>query len=127
MTREQEKDALDELLCMWHQWQQSYRPVRSWKGKALVVGDYNPGRHRNADDGTLDEALDEQTMRAMDFAVDKLPEVMRAAIHQEARNLTVGTQVFISPRLPGCPKRRQEVVAQARERLAGLLRLAGVL
>lgn len=127
MTREQEQGALDELLCMWHQWQQSYRPVRSWKGKALVVGDYSPGRHRNADDGTLDESLDEQTMRAVDFAVDKLPQVMRDAIHQEARNLVAGAQVFISPRLPACQKRRQEIVAQARERLAGLLRFAGVL
>lgn len=120
-------EALDELLCMWHQWQQHYRPVRAWKGKALVCGDYNAGKHRNGDDGTFDDDLDEQTMRAVDFAADKLPEVLRAAIHQEARNLTAGAQVFISPRLPADPKRRQETVQQAREQLAGLLRLAGVL
>lgn len=120
-------ETLDGLLCMWHEWQQQYRPVRAWKGKALVCGDYSAGRHRNADDGTLDDDLDDSTMRAIDFAVDRLQEVLRAAIHQEARNLAAGYQVFISPRLPADPKRRQETVQQAREQLSGLLRLAGVM
>lgn len=121
----QQAEVLDDLLCRWHQWTKEYRPVRSWKGKALVVGEYSAGRHDCWDDD--DDALDERTMRAVDAAVDRLPELLRAAIQQEARNLSVGYEVFISPRLPADPKRRRETVDQAREQLGGLLRLSGVL
>ncbi len=118
---------LDDLLCRWHHWQRHYRSVQSWRRSALVVGEFRSGREFDADNGVLDEHLEHQTMRAIDFEVSELCDPWRAAIYAEAQNLAVGASVFVSPRLPGDPEQRRAVVSEARRRLCTRLMSAGVL
>lgn len=120
-------ETLDDLLCRWHHWQQEYQPVRAYSGRALVCGDYRSGRQYDVENGVLDDALELQTMRAVDFAVDQLSPLFRIAIHQDARNLVVGCAVFVSPRLPADREQRQQIVADARQALSVRLLHAGVM
>lgn len=122
-----ERAHLDELLSSWHEWQMRFKPVRTWKGSALVCGNYRSGRWNDDDNGELDAELERLTVEAVDFAVSKLEPLASAAIHQEARNLAAGLQVFVSPRLPADRDERRRVINRARLQVAKLLMRAGVM
>lgn len=119
-------ETLDDLLSRWYHWQASYTPVRAWPGRALVVGDYHAGRHwdSGADD---DDAIERLTMRAVDSAIERLPAQERIAIRFEARNLAVGSTVFIAVRLPADRAEREEVLCRARSMLVRLLEQMGLM
>lgn len=119
--------ALDDLLARWHTWQADYTPVRGHKGRALVCGDYNAGRHYDADNGVEDDAIERRTMQAVDYHVASLPDQERIAICMEARNLASGCAVWLSPRLPADPAQRAALVAMARAMLTRRLLQAGVM
>lgn len=118
---------LDDLLCRWHTWQADYSPVRGHKGRALVCGDYNAGRHYDAENGVDDDAIERRTMQAVDSAISGLPDIERNAISMEARNLASGCALWRSPRLPADPAQRAVIVAQARAMLTRKLLQAGVM
>lgn len=122
-----ERAHLDELLSSWHEWQMRFKPVRTWKGSALVCGNYRSGRWNDDDNGELDAELERLNVEAVDFAVSKLEPLASAAIHQEARNLAAGLQVFVSPRLPADRDERRRVINRARLQVAKLLMRAGVM
>lgn len=118
--------ALDDLLARWHRWQADYRPVRGFKGRALVCGDYNAGRHW-ADDGAHDDEIEREIMRGVDRVFEGLPDLFRVAITWEARNIAVGASVFVSPRLPADPVERREAINAARDRMTRDLLRAGLM
>lgn len=127
-TVREQAETLDELLCVWYEWQQHSRVGRGFAPKALVVGDFRPGRQYDAESGVLDDELDVRRARAVDFAVtEQMEDPFRAAIYNEARNVATGLAVWTSPRLPANRADRELVVVTARELLANLLRMAGVM
>lgn len=118
--------TLDDLLARWHTWQADYTPVRGHKGRALVCGDYNAGRHYDAENGVEDDAIERRTMQAVDYHVASLPDQERIAICMEARNLAAGVAVFRSPRLPAGAE-LLAIVKTARSMLTRKLLQAGVM
>lgn len=120
-------ETLDSLLCQWHQWAGHFRGVRGYASKALVCGDFRVSRQYDDLSGALDDELDNVTMKAIDFQVSEMVEPYKAAIYALAKNLTVGNEVFISPRLPANKAARDMVTAQARNIITARLISAGVL
>lgn len=118
---------LDDLLSRWHAWQQSYTPARAFRSRALVCGDYHAGRHWDEDNGVSDAEAERRTMRAVDDAVSRLDSQHRMVIQIEARNLSVGSAVFRSPRLPVGRDECAKLLRDARAALIRLLLRSGVL
>lgn len=126
MTPEQD-ETLDDLLCRWHQWQLGATVGRGHASRALVVGDHVTSRQYDDQNGALDDAIENQIMRDVDFNVRELIEPWRSAIYMQARALTHGVMVFQSPRLPQDRVEREAVIAKARELLTARLISAGVM
>lgn len=120
-------ETLDSLLCQWHQWADGQRSVRGYASRALVCGEYRVSRQYDDSNGALDDDLDNATMKTLDFQVSEMAEPYKSAIYALAKNLTVGNEVFISPRLPASKAARDMVTAQARNMLTARLISAGVL
>ncbi len=118
---------LDDLLIRWHAWQQSYTPTRAFRSRALVCGEYNAGRHWDDDNGVSDAEAERRTMRAVDDAVSRMDGQHRMAIQIEARNLSVGSAVFRSPRLPAGRNECAQLLRDARGALIRILLRSGVL
>ena len=122
-----ESDAIiDDLLCRWAQW---CRPVNLGRGfgqQSLVCGQYRPSRQYDDENGALDEAIEHQRMKAVDFQIGEMEQPWRTAIHANARALVVGADVFISPRLPSDPEERSACIVVARVQLLGRLSRAGL-
>jgi len=117
---------LDGLLAAWHQWQR-VQPVRGFGSRALVCGEYVTSRQYDDSNGALDAALEQRTMKSVDFQVSQMVDPFKAAIYANARALAVGCSVWSSPRLPQDAGERQAVVLHARAILARRLQSAGVL
>lgn len=120
-------DALESILCRWHQWQQADRVGRGFNRRSLVFGDYRVSRQYDDENSALDAGIEHDTMKAVDFQVTEMKDPHRAAIYCLAQALTVGVAVFTSPRLPWDKEERAAVVAQARKIITGKLMAAGVL
>lgn len=127
MVAVDQSNALDSLLCAWHQWGSKSIVGRGYNKRSLVCGDYLISRQYDWDSGVLDGDLDDKTMRTIDFQVSEMSDPFKAAIYCQAQALTVGAAVFTSPRLPTDPKLKQEVINRARLMLTARLISAGVL
>lgn len=119
--------ALDEILCRWHAWQQRDTVGRGYNRRALVCGDYRISRQYDDENGALDDSIESDIMRTVDFQVQQMKDPHRAAIYALARALVVGARVWTSPRLPQDRMERIECVAMARTLLTNRLRSAGVM
>lgn len=124
--RETLSAALDSLLAEWHQWQRIL-PVRGFPTRSLVTGEHVTSRQYDDFNGALDAALEQRTMKAVDFQVSQMAEPHKSAIYANARALAVGAAVFSSPRLPIDRAERRIVISEARSMLIRLLQSAGVL
>ncbi len=122
-----QRAKLDDLLTRWHQWGGQHSQTRGFAPKALVCGDYRTSRQWDDQNGALDDDIDDQIMRAVDFNVREMPEPHRSAIYCVARALTVGAAVFNHPRLPQDRAERMAVIEEARRRLTARLQTAGVM
>lgn len=123
-----ESEVLDELLCIWHEWQTHAATSRGFASRALVIGEYSAGRHHDADNGVLDSELDKRRAKAVDFAVtQQMVEPFRSAVYVDARYIATGANVWSSPRLPQDKQERADLIEEARGMLIRLLRSAGVL
>ncbi len=128
MTDLAEQSAiLDDLLSRWHHWASSSRVCKGYASRALVCGDYKISRQYDDQNGALDGDLEASTMRAVDFQISEMRDPYRAAIYCQARNLSTGRSVWLSPRLPANPEHRAQIVAAARDMLTKRLTVAGVL
>lgn len=126
-TRAARAEALDDLLSRWHHWQQSSSVGRGYDDHSAVVGQFRTSRQYDDDNGALYEDEEHELMRAVDFAVRELAGEHGAALHQQARALMLGVDVFRSPRLPADPAARAQLLGAAREMLMERLAAAGVL
>lgn len=118
---------LDDLLSRWHHWRRSYQPVRGFAGGGHATDGYRASRQYDVDNGALDDAIEAQVMREVEFQVSELPELQQAAIMTNARGLHCGADVWSHPRLPRDQVARAEVIRDARARLAARLVACGVI
>jgi len=120
---------LDDLLCRWAQW---VRPITTSTGHqhhAAGCGAYRTSRQYDDQNGALDDDLEHMVCKAVDQHINAMPnepEPYRLAIQAEARRLVVGSDVFLSPRLPAGEARRTLIQA-ARGMLVRRLTNAGVM
>ena len=122
--RREQEDALEDLLSRWHWWQGRSKLGRGFHGRSLVVGEYTTSRQYDDDNGALDDELEEQTMRQVDFEVSQLGDPWRSAIHAIAKSLCTGAAVFHSPRIAAVDHAR--VSAEARTQLLRRFITAGL-
>lgn len=118
---------LDDILSRWHHWQSSYRGTRGFNSHSLVTGDFRVSRQWDDQNGALDADIESDQMQCVDFQVSEMIEPYRAAIHVQARGLSVGYMVFNNPRLPSDPVERDRVFGQARTMLIDRLTRAGIM
>lgn len=119
-------DALDEVLCRWHQWQR-VSTARGFASRSLVCGEYRISRQYDDANGALDSDLEQFTMKTVEFQVGQMVDPFRSAIYANARALVTGVSVWSSPRLPLDRAERAVIVTEARRQLTKRLQLAGVL
>jgi hypothetical protein len=122
-----DRAVLDEVLSRWHHWAAQAASTRGFNRRSLVVGEFRVSRQWDDCNGALDAELDSSTMATVDFEVGEMQEPWRSAIHAEARNLSLGVNVFTSPRLPRDATERATVLRDARAMLTRRLSLAGVI
>lgn len=116
---------IDDLLILWHNHLMHGGIVRRCKSSS--AGDYyTTSRQYDDENGALDAALEIRKVNAVDFAVSEMVDPYRAAMHMQAKALTLGIVVFISPRVPACPVERARVTKMARRMLCHNLARAGV-
>ena len=127
MKRDDTSLALDDTLIRWHHWRKGYVPARGFNGKSLVVGEYCVSRQYDDVNGALDDELDHSTMGTVDFHVEELESLQKAAICTIALCLVTGACVFNNPRLPTDKEAREALFQLARGNLTRRLVAAGVL
>ena len=118
---------LDDLLSRWHGWRMKYTPARGFNSRALVVGEYVISRQYDDFNGALDDAIEADIMRSLDFQISEMTVVHRAAISANARALHVGARFFSHPYLPADREERNAIVKQARAALIKRALAAGVM
>ena len=121
-----ERDAtLDDILSRWHHWQRRDKVTDGHSGRASTFGESLTSRQYDDVNGALDDELETQTMRQVDFEVSEINDPWRSALHALARSLYTGTAVFHSPRIQ--PQDRARITSEAREKMASRLIAAGVM
>lgn len=116
---------LDDLLILWHNHLMHGGIVRKCKSSS-VGGLYSTSRQYDDVNGALDDILELRKVSAVDFAVSEMVDPYRAAMHMQAKALTLGITVFVSPRMPADPVEREKVTKMARRILWRNLARAGV-
>lgn len=116
----------DDLLCQWHHWSKGYRPMAD-VGSSPMFHQCKSGRQYESQYELVEQALDDDAMRSVEFHVYELPPTQRTAIQINARNLATGRSVWRSVRLPADSVERAIVLAGARAALLVRLVDAGIL
>ncbi len=119
--------ALDDLLSRWHHWQLPDTVGKGFNARSAVAGDFRVSRQHDDTNGALYDDEENDRMRVVDFAVRQMDPEHAAALHQVARALMLGIDVFRSPRLPSDPAERAKLVDAARVVLIARLIAAGLL
>jgi len=117
---------LDKLLVGWHRWSSGYQYGRGFYGVNAACRMAQAQGKARADLSVFDDALNDDTAQAMDAAIDAVPQPHRTALAFQARNLSSGAAVWISPRLPVDPTERTVLLIEARNHLLRLLASRGV-
>jgi hypothetical protein len=119
--------ALDRLLIDWYDWDAAQFQVRGFSPKALVCGDFRCSRQYDDENGALDALVDRLTIAAVDRQIQVMQQPHRTAIAIQARNLSTGSKVWKSSRLPDDPAECKAVVREARNMLMERLLTMGIL
>lgn len=121
---------LNDLLSRWHEYRHGYRAARGHSGANAACRDAGSGSAWDWLNGAEDARAEQQIMRGVDAAVERVPDEprhWRTAIQFEARNLHSGAAVWLSNRLPRDRGEREVLVLEARNRLLLELRREGVM
>jgi hypothetical protein len=116
---------LDSLLILWHNHLMHGGIARKCKSSS-VGGLYSTSRQYDDVNGALDDILELRKVSAVDFAVSEMIDPYKAAMHMQAKALTLGIDVPVSPRMPLDQVERDKVTKLARRILWHKLALAGV-
>lgn len=128
-TIAQHDAELNDLLSRWHDYRNGYKHTRGHRSDA-VFRDAGSGSAWDWLNGAEDARAEQQIMRGVDAAVERVPDEprhWRTAIHFEARNQYLGVSVWTSLRLPQNRAEREVLVLEARNRLLLELRSGGVM
>lgn len=121
------QEDLDDLLIRWHNWASAERIAVGYNDRAPVTGQYRTSRQYDDINGALDDDIDADRCKVVQFNVEHLQPTHRLAIYLLARNLTTGFSVWNSPRLPQDEAERSRVVSEARLALIERLISAGLI
>ncbi len=111
---------VDDLLARWHEWRSGYTLTRGCTGDATWRQAQSNWSSYDRDNGVPDAYLEDQIMRAVDRAADRVPNApqpWRTMIMIEARNAAVGAAVWSSMRLPQNAEELEVLRIEARNRL----------
>lgn len=120
-------EDLDHLLILWHNWQGSARLARGYGCRSAVVGEYRVSRQYDDVSGVLDDDLDDERCKQVQFHVEEMHHPWRTAVYTMAMNLACGLAVWSNPRLPSDPAELARVNAEARAQLLARLMAAGLI
>lgn len=93
-------NIVDDLLARWHKWRRSYQATRGYASADSTCRDHRSSTRWDWLNGAEDDRADELVMKAVDKAVDRVPQPWSTVVAFEARNLATGWAVWQSPRLP---------------------------
>lgn len=124
--RDDSKAILDDLLSRWHRWAKSYSVIRVSRADPMFRN-AKASRGWDSADEIIDNEINGDIMKAVDFQVTEMPEPHRSAIYENARNCATGAAVWRNPRLPVDPLERGVIVMEARNQLTRKLMAAGVI
>ncbi len=124
---------ISDLLASWHKWASGWSGVAAHGSCAMFTGVRSSRQWDSAND-VVDGSLHNDQMKAIEFAINgdergqgAMPDPHRTAICIAARNLSSGTFVWSSPRLPNDPEELSILVLESKTLLLKRLINAGVL
>lgn len=117
---------LDDLLSRWHNWSKHTADRAGLPGKAPAFGQSLSNSQFDWENGIEDDYVERRIMQGFDAAMSKISGEQFTALTFEARNLSTGRQVWLSPRLP-TGEALQALRQQARATLARELAKDGVI
>jgi hypothetical protein len=118
---------LDDLLIRWWNWKAPIQPARGFAREAVGLEGYRTSRQYDDQNGALYDDEEASIMRAVEREVNQLESDHRIILYVQARALTIGCMVFISPRLPQDRAEREAILQSARAALTIRLLAAGVM
>ena len=121
---------VDDLLSRWHHWRSAYRASRGYASSDATCRQAVSSGLWDRENGLVDDRAEETTMRAVDHAVERIPNTPMAwctCLQIHARNLCTGHAVWLSPRLPRDKAELQLLLLESRNMLAFRLLDVGVI
>jgi hypothetical protein len=120
-------EILDDLLSRWDHWAASQRDGAGYYSDNPSCKHYRTSRQYDWESGVMDNDQDAQRMEAVDACIGRIGQPYNTALQFNARNLRLGANVWMSPRLPADAKQRAEMLCDAREMLLAELISEGVM
>lgn len=95
-----QQEQISYWLGLWHAWSRSSdRCARGYNSVSAGFGGYRARGRWGGDCGDMDAAADAALCRAIEQAVQAVPDPWRTALHVEARNIDAPARVWRSARL----------------------------
>lgn len=116
---------LDDLLIRWHRWASSEGYGTGYPSQSTYCRMYRPSRQYDDSNGSLDASIEDRLMTSVDAVIHTLNRQHVAALSVNARNLSTGSSVWNSPRLPQ-GEELLTLIAGARDALRDALDDAGL-
>lgn len=126
MRHDESDELLNDLLRRWHRYAATFGPAIGYPTTNAACRLYRVSRQYDDQNSALDGDLEAQTLRAVGYAIDRLEQPWRTAVHFNARNLATGVVVWQSPRLPVDELERAHLLMHARAKLLILLESDGI-
>jgi len=108
---------LNDLLSRWHTWASDERTALGYPTTAAGAAQYRCSRQYDDANGALDQDVENVIMSGVDGCINSVSQPWRNALYINARNLSTGSTVWRSPRLPADDLARALLVADARAML----------
>lgn len=120
-------EHINSLLARWHSWSAGHGYGMGYPTTNAACRMTRASRQYDDANGGLDAQIDNVLMEAVDAVVNAIAQPWCTALQIQARNLHTGRAVWLSPRLPVCPRLRGQVLATARTKFLDGLAKAGML
>jgi hypothetical protein len=117
MTQD-ESEKIEELLMVWYDYENSYRPALGAPRVSASCRDHRPDSGEVHDTGAdRDDMLERLTAETVGACIDELPYMQRAAIGVHCRNRRASATVHRNPRIEDQHAAYQEAKAALCPRL----------
>jgi len=108
------EEAVNDLLKRWHNWSKQDTVVAGFNTCSSAMEQFRASRQYDADNGVLDQDIENRIMASVEFCIDCVDQPYRTALWINARNLSTGLTVWRSARLPTDAMARALMVGEAR-------------